>query len=110
MRGNITRRGKASWRIKFDLDRDSDGERRLRYVTVKGTRKQAEAELARLLSDANKGVLVDQTRITVAEHLRGWLDGKGDLSPLSRQRYGEVVEGADHSDAGRDRAAKTKTR
>ena len=52
MRGNITRRGKASWRVKFDLDRDSSGERKVRYATVKGTRKQAEAELARLLDAA----------------------------------------------------------
>ena len=45
MRGNITRRGKSSWRLKFD---DPIGcERRTRYVTVKGTKRDAERELAR---------------------------------------------------------------
>lgn len=68
MRGNITRRGKHSWRIKFDLDREPSGERQVRYVTVKGTRKDAEAELTRLLNDADRGVLVDPTTITVAKH------------------------------------------
>ena len=90
MRGNITKRGKHSWQIKFDLDRDSSGERKTRFVTIKGTRKQAEAELA--LNDANKGVLIDATKLTVAAHLHAWLGRKGDLSPLSRQRYAEVIE------------------
>ena len=45
MRGNITRRGKRSWRIKYDVERIA-GARQIRYVTVKGTRKDAEAELA----------------------------------------------------------------
>lgn len=92
MRGNITRRGKHSWRIKFDLDREPSGERQVRYVTVKGTRKDAEAELTRLLNDADRGVLVDPTTITVAKHLHDWLDGKDSLSPLSHQRYSEIIE------------------
>jgi hypothetical protein len=40
MRGNITRRGRRSWRLKFDVDTIS-GARRIRYVTVKGTRRDA---------------------------------------------------------------------
>ena len=42
MRGSITRRGKRSWRLKYDVDRIA-GARQIRYVTVKGTRKDAEA-------------------------------------------------------------------
>lgn len=46
-------RGKRSWRLKFDVER-KDGARQIRYVTVKGTKKDAEAELARLLNDAHR--------------------------------------------------------
>jgi integrase len=35
MRGNITRRGKASWQLKFDVASDS-GKRQQRYATVRG--------------------------------------------------------------------------
>lgn len=91
VRGNITRRGKKSWRIKFDLDRAPSGERRTRYVTVKGNRKDAERELARLLNAASRGMLVDPSRVTLAEHLNSWLDGKDNLSSLSRQRYAEII-------------------
>ena len=74
MRGNITRRGKTSWRIKFDAEPDAlTGKRRIRYVTVKGKRADAEAELARLLNDAHKGTLVDASKLTVEEYLsRPW--------------------------------------
>jgi hypothetical protein len=91
MRGSITRRGKTSWRLKFDLDRDPSGERRIRYVTVKGLRKDADRELARLLNDASRGVLIDPTRLTIAEHMSSWLACKDNLSPLSRQRYAETI-------------------
>jgi integrase len=43
MRGNITRRGKSSWRIKFDVGADDQGKRKIRYVTVTGKRAKAEA-------------------------------------------------------------------
>lgn len=74
MRGNITRRGKSSWRIKFDVE-PIGGARQIRYVTVKGSRKDAEAELAQLLNDAHRGTLIDASKITVAEWMRQWLDG-----------------------------------
>src|SRR5512132_86850 len=92
MRGNITRRGKTSWRIKFDAEPDVvTGERRIRYVTIKGTRRHAEAELARLLDAAHKGVLPDASKLSVEAYLRQWLDGK-DLSPRSREQYLDIIQ------------------
>jgi hypothetical protein len=45
MRGNITRRGKSSWRIKFDVGADPEtGKRLIQYQTVAAPsdrRKQA---------------------------------------------------------------------
>ena len=40
MRGNITRRGKSSWRLKFDVGTDASGKRIIQYETVHGTRRQ----------------------------------------------------------------------
>jgi integrase len=40
--GTITQRGKTSWRLKFDLGRDPlTGKRQTRYVTFKGTKREA---------------------------------------------------------------------
>jgi integrase len=81
MRGSITRRGRRSWRLKYDVERVA-GARQIRYVTIKGTRKDAEAELARLVNAVHTGTHVDPDKITVGEWLHKWL-AKQKLSPGS---------------------------
>ena len=54
MRGNITRRGKGSWQLKFDVPA-VDGKRQQRYATVRGTRQDAQKELTRLLAASDTG-------------------------------------------------------
>ena len=78
--GTIIRRGKKSWRIKYDLPRDETGARRIAYVTVKGTRKDAEKELRRLLTALDRGMHVDPSGLTVADYLDSWL---ADVAPAS---------------------------
>ncbi len=93
MRGNITRRGKSSWRLKFDLGADPvTGERRTEYVTVKGTKKEAERELNKRLAQLDGGTYVAKSGETVAEHVRAWLAGNLDLSPTTAARFGRLVE------------------
>jgi integrase len=78
--GSIIRRGRRSWRVKYDLPRDETGERRLAYVTVKGTRKDAEKERRRRLTALDKGMHVDPSALTMADWLAQWLD---DVAPAS---------------------------
>jgi integrase len=94
MTGNITRRGARSWRLKFEAtERDpATGKRKTRYVTVRGTKKDAQRELIRLLGEIENGTAVDPTRITVAEYLRGWLDTDEGLSPKTLERYRQLAE------------------
>jgi hypothetical protein len=90
MRGNITRRGK-SWQIKFDVP-PLDGKRQQRYATVKGTYKDAQKELTRLLGAADEGTLPDPSSSSIAEYLRAWLNGPLGLSPKTLERYRELSE------------------
>jgi integrase len=92
-RGNITRRGKNSWRLKFEAgDRDPvSGKRRTRYVTVQGTKKDAQAELTRLLAAVDSGTAVDPSKVTVAEYIRGWLNDAHGLSGKTVERYRELA-------------------
>jgi integrase len=94
MKGTVTKRGKQSWRLKFDIERDPvTGARRFHTCTVRGTKKKAEAELTTLMNEANKGTLVNPSKLTVSDYLTQWLDRKADrLSPLTRQRYGETID------------------
>src|SRR5436305_1676889 len=89
MKGTIVRRGKASWRLKFDIGRDGSGERIIRYVTVRGKRQDAERELAKQLHAHHEGTSVEPSKITVAEYVRQWLDS-ADVSPKTLERYRQL--------------------
>lgn len=92
MRGSIQKRSKGSWRLVFDLERDRTGKRRQKVITYRGTKKDADAELSRLLADIENGGFVDPGNITVAEYLERWLGHvKIKTSAKTRERYGEIV-------------------
>jgi hypothetical protein len=66
MRGSITRRGKSSWRLKFDVASEG-GKRSTRYVTVRATsRQEASKVLTQLLAERDKGTLPEPSRMTIA--------------------------------------------
>jgi len=93
--GHIRRQGERSWEIKFDLGRDPlTGRRLTRYVTVPGTKRKAQEELTRLLSQRNEGVYIEPTKMTVAEYLRHWLDADIDrrVAPRTAARHRGIVE------------------
>jgi integrase len=91
MRGNVTRRGRASWRLKFDAPSVRTG-RQTRYLTVRGTRRDAERELARLLAAAHDGMLVEPSKVTLAEYLRAWFSGAHGLAGKTVERYRQLAE------------------
>jgi hypothetical protein len=73
--GHIRQRGERSWELKFDLGRDPlSGKRLSRFVTFQGTKREAQAELNRLLNRRNEGTYVDPTKMTVGEYLEHWLN------------------------------------
>jgi integrase len=96
VQGNITRRGRNSWRLKFDLGRDPlTGKRDTKFVTVKGTKKEAQTELNRLLSGVAQGTFVDPSRVTIGDYLRIWLDEAEARVPLAAktaERYRGLIE------------------
>ncbi len=94
MSGNITKRGERSWRLKFEGgERDpATGKRQTRFVTVRGTKKDAQRELTRLLAEVGNGTAVAPSRVTVAEYLREWLAGADHLAYKTRERYRGLVE------------------
>ena len=100
--GHIQRRGKSSWRLKFDAGHDSaTGDRNTQYVTVRGTKAEAKAKLAELLTAIGKGSFVEPSKLTVAEHVRARVAqweaaydpaAKTGISPKTAERYRELVE------------------
>ena len=57
MQGHITKRGKNSWTVVVDLERDPvTGKRRQVWRSVKGTKREAQALLTQLLHQRDTGV------------------------------------------------------
>jgi integrase len=71
VKGNLSRRGKNSWRLKYDVP--GNGKRETRYVTLKGTKAQAQAEAAKVMAALVTGLHVDPSTETVAAFVERWL-------------------------------------
>lgn len=73
MKGQIRRRGERSWELRFDLGADpGTGRRRLRYASFKGSKRDAEISLARLISENAAGTGIDPSKATLSEFLDRW--------------------------------------
>jgi integrase len=90
-RGNVTRRGRSSWRIKIERKGEVPGRPEVYTETVRGKRQDAEKRLTELLGQIDTGTLVDRSKITVAEHVRNWIEA-ADIQPKTRERYSQLCE------------------
>ena len=93
MKGSLQKRGRESWRLRYDLGSDGSGTRQRRAVTLKGTRKQAEAEASRILASVVSGDHVDPSGETVAEFVERWLRDWADANVSNRTwtRYAQLL-------------------
>jgi integrase len=94
MKGHIRRRGARSWELKYDIDR-AGGRRQTIYRTFKGSRREAQIELARLLAQVADGGHVEPSKLTVGDHVRArvaqW-KAAGTISTKTAERYEELIE------------------
>jgi integrase len=73
MNGSIRRRSKGSWEIAVDPGRDEKGKRLRKFVSVKGSKAEAQKKLRELLTALDKGLPLDSSKATVGEFLETWL-------------------------------------
>lgn len=85
---SIMRRGATSWRIKTRVKKD--GVWSEETETLRGTRQQAEARKALILSQFRGGERLQLTLDTVAAHFTGWIEYRlaiGSIRPSSARNY-----------------------
>jgi len=94
MRGSIRSRGNHSWQIQIYTGTGPDGKPRRHLETVRGRKSDAQRRLTELLSSLDKGVYTPPGRLTVAEHLKNWLDGyvKTNCSQRTLDGYQSIIE------------------
>ncbi len=95
MKGHFRSRSAGSWELKYDLGRDPlTGKRITKFKIIKGTKRDAEKELRRLLTMVDTGVYADAGKLSVGQYLQQWLDeAQHSVSPKTLERYREIVEG-----------------
>lgn len=97
MRGSIVKpKGKQkSWGYRVDLGNDlAKGKRRQKWQSGFDTRKDAEAELRRVLHELDRGGIIGSEE-TLADYLRRWLTAHvtlNQLAPSTQRGYDDTIE------------------
>jgi integrase len=94
MRGHIKKRSPTSWTVVLDAGRDPlSGKRRQLTRSLRGTKREAEALLVKLLREQDLGLSVPSGRTTVAEFLERWLNDyvAGGTAPKTSRTYEDIV-------------------
>jgi integrase len=94
MRGHIIKRGKDSYSIVINIGKDPITKKyKTQWVSIKGTKKDAEKRLSELLHQMDNGTFVTPSKTTLAEYLNKWLldYAKVNLSPRGYERYESIV-------------------
>jgi hypothetical protein len=93
MSGHIRKRGANSFELKYDAGLDPrTGKRRTKYVSFKGTKREAQVKLAELVAAVGAGTHIDASKITIAEFVRSRInqwESSGKISTRTAERYHE---------------------
>jgi integrase len=91
VKGHIRERSPGHWAIVIDI-RDPTGSRKRRWHSFAGTKRQAQTECARLISEIKGGTYIDPSKVTVAEYLDRWLAHVAtQISAGSHKTYSTMV-------------------
>ena len=73
MKGSIRQRSAGTWELTVDQGRDGLGRRQRRFVTVRGTKAQAQRRLRELLSTIDRGLDLPPDKVLLRDWLQRWL-------------------------------------
>lgn len=92
MRGSIRERSPGRWAVILDLRDPETGKRKRKWHSFAGTKREAQKECARLITEMEGGSYLEPSKTTVADLLGRWLDhAKAQVSPRTHERYTEIV-------------------
>lgn len=92
MKGHIRERSSGHWAIVLEARDPSTGARKRKWISFVGTKRAAQVECARLIAEADAGLLIDPAKVTVAAFLERWLEHmRSQITTKSHERYSELV-------------------
>ena len=94
MRGHIVKRSKNSYSIKISVGKDATtGKYKTQWVSIKGTKKEAEKRLSEMLNQLDNGTFMKPGKTTLTEYLERWLKDYAwpNLAPRTAEGYQYIV-------------------
>jgi integrase len=92
MKGSIRERSPAHFAIILEQRDAATGKRKRKWHSFRGTKRQAQIECARLISEMSGGTYLEPSKTTLAAFLARWLDHvKSQVTPKSHERYSGIV-------------------
>ena len=94
MAGSIEKRGKNSYRLTVSEGFDLSGKPMIHRKTVHGTKKDAEVELAKFVTEVQNGLVIDGKSLKFSEFTEIWKRdyGSKELAPSTHKRYCRMLE------------------
>lgn len=94
MAGSIEKRGKNSYRLTVSEGFDLSGKPMIHRKTVHGTKKDAEVELAKFVTEVQNGLVIDGKSLKFSEFTEIWKRdyGSKELAPSTYKRYCRMLE------------------
>ena len=94
MAGSIEKRGKNSYRLTVTEGFDLNGKPMIHRKTVHGTKKDAEVELAKFVTEVQNGLVIDGKSLKFSEFTEIWKRdyGSKELAPSTYKRYCRMLE------------------
>ena len=93
MKGHIRERSSGNWAIIIDTRDPATGQRKRKWHSFKGGKREAQLECARLVNAQQNGTLIDGSKLTLSQFLdrweRDWI--AGNVSARTGQRYRELM-------------------
>jgi integrase len=91
MKGHIRERSPGHWAIVVEMRDPETGRRKRKWHSFSGTKRQAQIECARLVSELKVGSYIEPTKITFAQFLDRWLDDvRTRVTPRTHERYAQI--------------------
>jgi integrase len=91
MKGHVRERSPGRWAIVLDIQDATTGKRKRKWHSFAGTKRQAQIECARLISELQGGTYLEPSKTTLAQFFEYWLAHiQSQVSPRTFERYGEI--------------------
>ena len=93
MKGHLHERSPGHWAIIIEMRNSATGRRKRKWHSFAGTKRQAQVECARLVSEVKVGTYVEPSKTTLGQFLDRWLDDvRTRVSPKTHERYTQICQ------------------